>query len=119
MTEAAGTGALASAGVKKLYMPTALLKQQLPSGMGSVERAIHGGWHERLLCVEARGVRELHPSDGSSLRAVEHDVNDARELRRLHVLDQLVGPAVELQDAHRCQSRGEVACQHGMRPRAR
>ena len=38
MTEAASTGALASAGVNKLYMPTALLKQQLPSGMGSIER---------------------------------------------------------------------------------
>ena len=38
MTEAAGSGALASAGVRKLYLPTALLKEHLPSGMGSLER---------------------------------------------------------------------------------
>lgn len=38
MAEAARSGALASAGIRKLYMPTALLKEHLPSGMGSLER---------------------------------------------------------------------------------
>ena len=37
MAEAARSGALASAGIRKLYMPTALLKEHLPSGMGSLE----------------------------------------------------------------------------------
>ena len=36
--EAAEIGALGTAGVKKLYMPTALLKEHLPVGMDKVQR---------------------------------------------------------------------------------
>ena len=38
MAAAAQSGALTSAGVRKLYLPTALLKEHLPSGMASLGR---------------------------------------------------------------------------------
>jgi len=38
MAAAAESGALTSAGVRKLYLPTALLKEHLPSGMASLGR---------------------------------------------------------------------------------
>ena len=38
VTSERAAGPLAAAGVQKLYMPTALLKEQLPSGIGTLGR---------------------------------------------------------------------------------